>query len=410
MRPHCVRRVAHAPTRRSRVRSARSSSSRSPDAAARRGSRASARSGGSVTWPTRRRGPARRRRPTRSRAAQASASVRQQRVDRLRDAVARGRGRCAAAYCAHQQRPAGSATVWWASTQRRQAVRPGTTNGPTTAPPSVSRTTRCGDPGADQRVEQLAVGLADARPARHSRRSAVVGSRVGARPSRSSASAASRRAARRRPEGDGPRRRRRRRAGGEPARGPATSAAAPVRAGASAAAPASASSTSRPRSRAATCQGPAYASAVGGRAADGARTGVEPGQHHVVPRVEADLELAGPRRARGCRGGGSVACRQPARSRGRGRERPSTGASRTKRTQTAGPLERDPAVRCCGARGCCAVECSGLAEDAVQVGAADGADGLGHPGALVVDPDLAARPRASPCTSRSRTRRSRSPP
>ena len=32
---------------------------------------------------------------------------------------------------------------------------------------------------------------------------------------------------------------------------------------------------------------------------------------------------------------------------------------------------------------------SGLAEDAVEVGAADGADGLGHPGALVVDPDLA---------------------
>src|SRR3954451_6278328 len=34
---------------------------------------------------------------------------------------------------------------------------------------------------------------------------------------------------------------------------------------------------------------------------------------------------------------------------------------------------------------------SGFAEDAVQVGATDGALGLGHPGALVVDVDLAAR-------------------
>src|SRR3954462_14869095 len=33
---------------------------------------------------------------------------------------------------------------------------------------------------------------------------------------------------------------------------------------------------------------------------------------------------------------------------------------------------------------------SGFAEDAVQVGATDGALGLGHPGALVVDVDLAA--------------------
>src|SRR6188472_3866519 len=37
------------------------------------------------------------------------------------------------------------------------------------------------------------------------------------------------------------------------------------------------------------------------------------------------------------------------------------------------------------------VRVSGLAEDPVEVRAANGADGLGHPGALVVDADLAAR-------------------
>src|SRR5215218_5775995 len=52
------------------------------------------------------------------------------------------------------------------------------------------------------------------------------------------------------------------------------------------------------------------------------------------------------------------------------------------RTGRAPPYQLSLALRGCA---------SGLAEDAVEVRPADGADGLGHPGALVVDPDLALR-------------------
>ena len=84
---------------------------------------------------------------------------------------ARAPGRPAApgsrpATCSTTSARRGSCSPRWASTQRRQAVTPGTTNGPTRAPPGRRGTSRCGRAGPDERVDVARAGARRrARPA-----------------------------------------------------------------------------------------------------------------------------------------------------------------------------------------------------------------------------------------------------
>ena len=111
--------------------------------------------------PTRSRGRPPSAYVARSRAAQADGQRGEQRRRPARGPRRRGRG-APRGVLLDQQRP-GRVGVGAVGVQAAQAgVRPGTTNGPTVAWPSDIRTTRCGVPVRTQRVEQLAVRLADA--------------------------------------------------------------------------------------------------------------------------------------------------------------------------------------------------------------------------------------------------------